>query len=137
MRDRKERNVHKDHKGSYKDLEVYRLAHELAVECHQVSLSLPGFEKFEEGSQLRRSAKSVSSLIVEGFGRRHYKAEFVKFLIYSKASCDETKEHIEMLYDTQSLTDKAKYDKLMSDYKRLGAKLSRFIDSVLAQHKSR
>ncbi|NVM20458.1 MAG: four helix bundle protein [Desulfobacterales bacterium] len=57
-------------KGTYKDLEICQLAHTLAVECHQVSLRLPKFEMYEEGSQLRRSSKSISSLIVEGFIHR-------------------------------------------------------------------
>lgn len=37
--------------------------------------------------------------IVEGFGRRKYKAEFVKFLIYFLGSCDETRDHVDTLFD--------------------------------------
>ncbi len=69
-------------KGTYKDLEIYQLAHALAVECHKVSLRLPKFEMYEEGSQLRRSSKSVSTQIVEGFGRRRYKADFLCILTH-------------------------------------------------------
>jgi four helix bundle protein len=123
-------------KGSYKDLEIYQLAHVLAVECHKVSLALPKFEMFEEGSQLRRSSKSISSMIVEGYGRRRYKADFVRFLVYSHASCDETKEHLQILHDTKSLTDKKKFEELMSRYEELGAKLWKFIDSVEKHHRT-
>ena len=46
---------------NYRNLEVYRLAHELAVEIHRMTLSeLPKFEQYEEASQIRRSAKSIS-----------------------------------------------------------------------------
>jgi four helix bundle protein len=123
-------------KGGYKDLEIYRLAHELAIECHRVSLGLPKFEMYEEGSQLRRSSKSISSVIVEGFGRRRYKADFVKFLVYAQASCDETKEHLETLYDTESLTDQELFEELLSRYNELGAKVSRFITAVEKKHKT-
>lgn len=61
--------------AGYKKLEVYKLAHVLAVKVHKMTLTLPKFEMYEEGSQVRRSSKSVSSQIVEGFALRKYKAE--------------------------------------------------------------
>ena len=70
---------------SYKDLEIYRLSYELAVKVYKVTLMLPRYELFEEGSQARRSSKSVTSCIVEGYGRRKYKADFVKYLLYAHA----------------------------------------------------
>ncbi len=33
-----------------RDLEIYRLAHNLAIEIHRASLGLPEFEMYEEGS---------------------------------------------------------------------------------------
>ena len=69
---------------SYKNLEIWKLADELVVEIHEMTLTrLPKFEMFEEGGQIRRSSKSVKSTIVEGYGRKRYKAEFIKFLVYS------------------------------------------------------
>jgi hypothetical protein len=50
---------------NYRDLEIYRLSHKLAVEVHKASLKLPRFEIYEEGSQLRRAAKSIPTNIVE------------------------------------------------------------------------
>ncbi|MCP4411457.1 MAG: four helix bundle protein, partial [Gammaproteobacteria bacterium] len=44
---------------SYKDLDIYKMARKLAVEIHKMSLELPKFEMYEEGSQIRRSSKSV------------------------------------------------------------------------------
>ena len=82
---------------SLKDLEVYLLAKELAIKIHRMTFEeLPKFEKYEEGSQIRRSSKSIASKIVE-VGRRRYKNEFIQFLTYAIASCDETKVHLEML----------------------------------------
>ena len=50
---------------SYKNLEVWQLARELVIEMHQMTLTkIPKFEMFEEGSQIRRSIKSVKSTIV-------------------------------------------------------------------------
>jgi len=65
--------------SSYKDLEIYKLAYELALKVHDLSLQLPKYELYEQGSQIRRSSKSVKDQIAEGYGRRRYKADFVKF----------------------------------------------------------
>lgn len=89
---------------SFKDLEIYLLSKELSIKVHAVTVDkLPGFEMYEKGSQIRRSSKSIVSNIVEGFGRRRYKNEFIQFLTYSIASCDETKLHLEILRETGSL----------------------------------
>ena len=63
---------------SYRDLEIWKLAKELVILIHEMSLHLPKFEQYEEGGQIRRSIKAVKSTIVEGFGRRRYKADFYK-----------------------------------------------------------
>jgi four helix bundle protein len=52
---------------SYKNLEIWQLARELVIEIHKMTLTLPKFEMYEEGSQIRRSSKSVKSTIVEGY----------------------------------------------------------------------
>jgi four helix bundle protein len=119
---------------SYKDLEIYKLAHKLAVETHKATLDLPKFELYEEGSQIRRSSKSISVNIVEGFGRRRYKAEFIKFLTYSHATCEETIEHLELLYETGSLKDKNIFDSFMQEYDKLGRMINKFIQSVEKGH---
>jgi four helix bundle protein len=48
---------------SYRDLDIYKLASKLAIEVHEMSLHLPKFEMYEEGSQIRKSSKSVKSNI--------------------------------------------------------------------------
>ncbi len=58
---------------SYKNLEIWKLAREVVIEVHEMSLKLPKFEMYETGSQIRRSSKTVKSTIVEGYGRRKYK----------------------------------------------------------------
>jgi four helix bundle protein len=62
---------------SYKDLEIWKMARQVVIEIHKMSLSLPKFEQFEEAQQIRRSSKTGESCIVEGYGRRRYKADFV------------------------------------------------------------
>ncbi len=116
---------------SYKSLEIWKLADELVVEIHEMTLTrLPKFEMFEEGSQIRKSSKSVKSTIVEGYGRKRYKAEFVKFLVYSLGSNDETIDHLENLFKTKSLQDENFYNYLHAKLETLGKKINLFIKGV-------
>ncbi len=122
---------------SYRTLEVWQLARQVAVDIHKMTLTkLPKFEMFESGSQIRRAAKSVRANIVEGYGRRIYKAEFVKHLVYALASCDETVDHLEELSATGSLSDEALFKDLHARLQTLGKKLNLFLQSVQAQHRS-
>ena len=123
---------------SYKKLEVWQLAKDVAVEIHKITLTdLPKFEMYEEGSQIRRSAKSVRSNIVEGYGRRLYKQDFIRFLTFALGSNDETIDHLEGLYDCGSLTDKEKYTAIKEKCELLGRKLNNFIQSVEKEHISK
>ncbi|MGB8647830.1 MAG: four helix bundle protein [Anaerolineae bacterium] len=117
---------------SYRDLEIFQTSRDLAIRVHRMTLEqLPKFEMFEEGGQIRRSCKAIEMNIVEGFGRKHYHGEYIKYLTYSLAECDETKEHLDILYKTGSLTDEAQYRELYECYQTLGRKIYRFRESVM------
>jgi four helix bundle protein len=114
---------------SYKDLDIYTLALALFYRTHHVSLQLPKYELYELGSQIRRSSDSVVTNIVEGYGRKKYKMDFVKFLTYSHASNLETICHLEkliVLYPEQSI----ELILLQKEYDILGAKLFCFLRYV-------
>ena len=114
---------------NYRDLEIYKMSYDLAIKLHKISLRLPQYEMYEEGSQLRRSSKGVASCIVEGYGRKKYKADFIKFLTYSHASCDETILHLNFIKDTHEL-DKKELQLFLNAYDELGSKINRFIQYV-------
>lgn len=119
----------------YRDLDVYVLAHNLGVTIHEFSLKMPKYELYETGSQLRRSSKSISVNIVEGYGRKRYNAEFSKFLVYALASCDETNEWLRYINDCHpDLSEQTKI--LLNMIDELGRKLNRFIQSVEANNTS-
>jgi len=119
---------------SYRKLEIWQLARELTIEIHKMTFTLPKFEQFEEAQQIRRSSKTVRSCIVEGYGRRKYKADFIKFLIYSLSSNDETADHLETLFETESLKDETLYNSLHLKLELLGKKLNNFILAVEKNH---
>ena len=121
---------------NYKDLKIWKLANETSIEIHKMTLLLPEFEKYEIGSQIRRSSKSVKSNIVEGYGRKNYKADLLKFLRYALASNDETLDHLETLYMTQSFKNVDLLNSLKSKITILGKMLINFIRAVLKKHNS-
>ena len=115
---------------SYKDLEIFKTSKMLAVRIHKISLLLPKFELYEEGSQIRRSSKAVCTTIVEGYGRRRYKAEFIRYLVFAQSECDETIIHLDFLFETDSLTDEKLYSELLSQYDTLSKRINKFIQWV-------
>ncbi|MEX1241730.1 MAG: four helix bundle protein [Cyclobacteriaceae bacterium] len=115
---------------SYRDLEIYKESERLAIEVHAMSLKLPKFEMYEEGNQVRKSSKSVTSMIVEGYGRRRYKADYIKYLVYSQSECDETIVHLDFLLSTGSATDKVKTENLRIEYDILSKRINKYTQWV-------
>ena len=101
-----------------------------------MSLRLPKYEQYEEGSQIRKSSKGVSSCIGEGYGRRRYKNEFIKFLVYAQASCDETEVHLDFIHESGYVNDND-HAKLKDENNKLGRKINKFTQYVESQWKSR
>ena len=118
---------------SYKDLDIYNLAFSYAIEVHKISLKLPKFELYEQGSQVRRSSKGIKDAIVEGYGRRVYKQDFLKFLIYSHASLLECLSQLEMIDELYGIPE---IKELRKKYDLLGGKIFSFIQYVEKNWKS-
>ena len=114
--------------SGYEDLEIYQLSFDYALIIHKASLKLPKFELYEQGSQIRRSSKSICDNIAEGYGRRRYKADFIKFLTYATASCDELKGQLKMLM--QLYPDIKGFGEHIEPYTKLSIKLNNFIKYV-------
>ena len=103
--------------------------HNKAVKVHKFTLRLPKYEQYEEGRQVRKSSKGITSFIVEGYGRRKYKADFIKFLIHSHASCDETIVHLNFIKDTHEVDNKEIYI-FLEKYDESGRKINKYIQYV-------
>jgi four helix bundle protein len=113
---------------SYRDLEIYQEAYRLAIKVHRMTLTLPKYEMYEQGSQVRRSTKSIKDNIVEGYGRKRYKQEFIRYLVFAHASSDEAISQLTMIdeihFESKGLTD------LISEYEILGRKIYKFMEYV-------
>lgn len=83
---------------TFRDLLVWRKAHDLVLEIYKVTKEFPKEEKFGLVSQLRRSASSVPTNIVEGHKRKSRK-EYLYFLNTADSSLEETKYHLILCKD--------------------------------------
>jgi len=110
---------------SYKDLRVYQISYELALQLHRKTLTLPEFEKYELGQQIRRATKSIPLNIGEGYGRRTAK-EFKHFLRNALGSCDEVAILLRFIKDLGYITD-AEYNHYADQYDQLGKQLTNLI----------
>ena len=119
----------------HEKLEVYRIAHALGLRVHALTLKLPKHEMYEEGSQARRSSKSVSSQVVEGHALRQYKAEYLHYLGRGYASAEETIEHLQYLLETGSASRvENECHALVEENGVLCRKLFNYISSVEKEH---
>jgi len=73
---------------SFRELQVWRKAHELVVDVCEATRSFPREELYGLTSQLRRSAVSIPSTIAEGCGR-NTDADFARFLDIAMGSASE------------------------------------------------
>jgi four helix bundle protein len=55
---------------SFRDLDAWQAAMDLAVAAHEVAAQLPAEQRFELASQIRRAATSVPSNVAEGHAHR-------------------------------------------------------------------
>jgi len=69
----------------FEDLEIWRLACDLAAECHKVADRLERARLYRYAEQLRAAGLSVSNNIAEGSGSLH-NSEFRQFLNIARRS---------------------------------------------------
>ena len=75
---------------SYKDLRVYNLAFETAMEIFHATKDFPNEEKYALVDQMRRSSRSVCANIVEAWRKRRYRKAFILKLNHSESEACET-----------------------------------------------
>ena len=80
---------------THRDLEVCALAFELSQSIFQVSKRFPAEERYSLTDQVRRSSRSVTASIAEGWRKRRYAAAFILKLNDAEAEAAETQSRIE------------------------------------------
>ena len=84
------------HACGFRDLLVYRKAHEVAIRIFEISKNFPKEEMYSLTDQIRRASRSIGSQIAEAWGKRRYEKHFVSKLTDADAEQMET-QHCLML----------------------------------------
>ena len=84
---------------SAKDLVVYKLGHELAMEIFEITKKFPAEEKYALTSQIRRSSRSICLNLREAWAKRRYEAHFVSKLTDCDGENSETDSSLDFARD--------------------------------------
>jgi len=109
--------------NSVRDLNVYRLAFDTAMEIFEISKIFPPEEKFSLTDQIRRSSRSVCTNLAEGWRKRRYRAVFINKLTDAGQEAAETQTWLEFALACQYI-DQVKFDELDEKYEYLFAQLN-------------
>ena len=110
------------------DLEVYCLSYSLALEIFELSKKFPKEEQYSLTDQIRRSSRSVSANISEGFAKRKNGNSFRQYLYSAIGSVEETKTWLEFARDFNYIPNDL-VEKVIKEYTKTGAMLYRLIQN--------
>jgi len=115
--------------ADYKELRVYKLAFDSAMEIFELSRRWPSEEKFSLTDQIRRSSRSVCTNIAEAWRKRRYEAAFISKLSDSDGEAAETEVHLAFaLHCGYLLADK--HAKLSDQYDHICRQLTNMMDDA-------
>jgi len=97
----------------YRNLTVWRFAHELAMDVRRLTLGMPRTSNTDLIDQIRRSSQSIPANIAEGCGRQTSR-DFAKFLQIAIGSTTELEYHLQFCADAD-IADKVECDARIAD----------------------
>src|SRR5437667_5268609 len=81
----------------HESLEVWRLAHQLALEIYRQTDGFPAREHFGLTAQLRRAAASIPANLAEGCGRASTR-EYIHFCSIARGSVFEVRYYLRLAH---------------------------------------
>ena len=107
---------------SHRELDVYKMAFEAAMDIFEKSKAFPAVEKYSLTDQIRRSSRSVCANLTEAWRKRTYPKLFVSKILDSEGEAAETQNWLEFAHRCGYL-DKQQYDRLNTEYDHVIGKL--------------
>ena len=116
-------NTNKRKIANFRDLEVYQKAYSLSINVMtKITPLIPEKEKFDLKDQLARSCKSIPRLIAEGYGKKHQRLGFQKYLDDAMGESNETIVSLCHVRDIYKVMPEF-CDKMIDEYEVLGRRI--------------
>lgn len=112
---------------SYKDLEVYRRAMDLAMEIFHISKGFPEEERYSLTDQIRKASRSVPANISEAWRKRRYRNAFISKLSDAETEASETQVWVEFARRCEYVAEDVAA-RLDAECDRIMGKIVRMID---------
>ena len=112
--------------SSFTQLDVWKLAHQSALDVYRWTKEFPSDERFGLVSQMRKAAVSIAANIAEGIGRRQPRDK-MRFYNMSQGSLEELRYFI---IPARDLAYAPAPETLHDALREIGAKLNRLVSSV-------
>jgi four helix bundle protein len=118
----------KTKKTNFENLEIYKLAEQLADEVWEIVLKWNALARDTVGKQLVRSADSVGANIAEGSGRGS-EQDYRRFIRISRGSLNETRHWLRRAFRRKLLSER-QIEKLTPVIEELTPKLNAYLRSI-------
>src|SRR5436190_640179 len=110
----------------FRDLKVYQLAYQLAMEIFHESKSFPPEEKYSLTDQIRRASRSGAANIAEGYRKKRYPKMFVSKMADADGEATETQVWLDFAYECGYLLESRQLE-LKKGYEEVGRMLGGMI----------
>lgn len=117
------------HVKSFRELNVYKSARDLANEIFEESKKFPKGEVYSLTDQIRRSSRSVGAQVAEAWAKRRYKKHFISKLTDADGEQQETQHWIEVCIDCGYIPME-KGGELLGQCSSIGRRLNSMIEKA-------
>ena len=115
-------------KTNYENLEIYKMAEQLADQIWDIVWEWTGLAQDTVGKQLIRSADSIGANIAEGSGRGS-EQDYRRFLRIARGSLNETRYWLRRAYKRRLLNE-GQIDQLRPIIEKLTPKLNAYLGAI-------
>jgi four helix bundle protein len=112
---------------TFRDLDVYRNAMDLAMRLFDLSRRFPPEERFSLTDQIRRCSRSVCTNIAEAWRKRRYRAAFVSKLSDAETEAAETQVWAEFAFRCRYL-DRSELDEIDDACDKVMSQIVKMVD---------